>query len=355
METPHSKEFSLKTFASPIDSRNVLHENVSTFADALPAFGGVDYLPEDIDNQIHVGICTSISDTQNNGKANIKKYSADFHYLLQKKYYDYNWIEGSSILNSLKVATKYGFLPAELWTHTTLDDRNLPYDQYIAKLQAVPDSQIQGLLMLCVDRIPGYASVDVTDPYNMARAILDSKAGIICRYNITNEWWTDETGAITWDGNKLCPITPRTAVVGGHAITASKFDYRIFLQQFLPNTWGKDYGFGGVVYIDFSKYKPTEAWIILKTVPALPPFQFVHDLTLGMTSPDVIRLQQILNQNPLTTVALTGKGSIGNETNFFGSLTLIAVKKFQTLYKITPISGYVGLKTRSILNGLINK
>jgi len=60
--------------------------------------GGFNYLPTDILDQKNVGICTAISHIQNRNKANGKTYSADFQYLLQKKFYDMNWTEGSSFL-----------------------------------------------------------------------------------------------------------------------------------------------------------------------------------------------------------------------------------------------------------------
>jgi peptidoglycan hydrolase-like protein with peptidoglycan-binding domain len=81
-------------------------------------------------------------------------------------------------------------------------------------------------------------------------------------------------------------------------------------------------------------------------------------LFFGISSPDVITLQKILNSNPQTTVSTSGVGSSGDETSYFGEKTLDAVKRFQTLYRddiLSPANliaptGYVGSLTLKKLN-----
>ena len=181
---------SLGAFDSQKDSRTVKNEDIAKVSPFLLVTGGIDYLPSDILNQWSVGICTAISVVQLREKLTGNKYSPDFQYLLQKKLYDMNWNEGSSALVSLKVAKNYGFLPLSAWSYTTETDRQLSYADYIAKLQAIPDSEVQRLLGLCIDSIAGYASIDITDSQAIAQAIKDSDAGIICRYNVGAEWWS---------------------------------------------------------------------------------------------------------------------------------------------------------------------
>jgi len=76
---------------------------------------------------------------------------------------------------------------------------------------------------------------------------------------------------------------------------------------------------------------------------------FSKDLRLGETDPDVQRLQAALNKNPATQVAKSGPGSPGEETEYFGILTIAAVKKYQALHNI-PETGFVGPLTRAALS-----
>ena len=334
---------------SPKDSRTVQYKDI-TQATAPLIKGGIEYAPKDVDNQHNVGICTAIHITQNRGKKNGKKYSPDFQYLLQKKFYDKNWDEGSSIFYALKVAKNYGFLPIELFTYITEADRYLPYSKYIKKLQAIPEEEITRLIGLCIDKIAGYADVDVADAQAVAKAINDSGVGILCRYVVGKEWYTSIDGRISWLPKDINPIRPPRNPICGHAITMSAFDYTKSMKHTLPNTWGTSWCRNGSCDILFDSYKPTEAWIILDETPTIPEFKFLKDLYYGIQSPDVKQLQIRLNKDTRTQVAVSGAGSPGNETEFFGGLTLKAVKKYQVLNGIKPVYGYVGSITRASLN-----
>jgi peptidoglycan LD-endopeptidase LytH len=76
-----------------------------------------------------------------------------------------------------------------------------------------------------------------------------------------------------------------------------------------------------------------------------------RDLYQGMSGEDVRTLQKILNANGFA-VAVTGNGSSGNETTYFGPATEAAVIRFQIAHSITPSAGYVGPITRSALAAL---
>lgn len=85
---------------------------------------------------------------------------------------------------------------------------------------------------------------------------------------------------------------------------------------------------------------------------------FLRGLGVGDRGIDVLRLQQFLNTDPYTRVAISGAGSPGFETNYFGSLTRAAVNKFQKkfaseiLFYWQAPTGYVGPKTLRKLNGI---
>lgn len=90
------------------------------------------------------------------------------------------------------------------------------------------------------------------------------------------------------------------------------------------------------------------------------PFTWTRDLSQGSTGEDVRKLQQFLNSDPETRVAVSGAGSVGQETTFYGPATAAAVSKFQVKYRaevLTPgglvnPTGYFGPASRAKANSL---
>lgn len=84
---------------------------------------------------------------------------------------------------------------------------------------------------------------------------------------------------------------------------------------------------------------------------------FPINMRMGDTGIYVASLQQVLNASPDTQVALTGPGSPGQETAYFGQKTFDAVKRFQTKYYAEVLApgglvaptGFVGPATRAQL------
>ena len=323
-------------------------KDVRTFihpTNAVPVTtGGYHYPPENINHQHIVGICTAISLTQNAQKVFGKQYSAEFQYLLQKKYIDGNWDEGSAIMSAFKVGKQYGFLPQDLFPYASEADRNLPYAQYIAKLQAVPDDVIQQLLTLCTDKISAYASVPIAQE-TLGHAIVSSEGGIICRLEVGNEWWTP-----SWQTVDINPLRSPANPVSGHAIGLTWFNANDFE---LANTWGTMWNKQGCGDIGIDNYQPTEAWIpYYNHVPAVIVQQliaksnaFTKDMYFGMMkNPDVIKLQ-----NYLASIGLFNAVATGN----YGMITTASVKQFQANNGIFASGLKVGVATRLLLNKLV--
>ena len=91
-------------------------------------------------------------------------------------------------------------------------------------------------------------------------------------------------------------------------------------------------------------------------------YTFTANLKKGMRHPQVRDLQKVLNMYPQTTVANSGAGSMGLETDFFGAATARAVAKFQEINAadtLAPIgatkgTGNVFSLTRAVLNQVCN-
>jgi peptidoglycan hydrolase-like protein with peptidoglycan-binding domain len=97
------------------------------------------------------------------------------------------------------------------------------------------------------------------------------------------------------------------------------------------------------------------------SVPAtMPSAPFTRSLALGSTGSDVKALQVFLNAHGFT-IALSGNGSSGHETIYFGPATKVALMKFQQAYKqdiltpqgLTAPTGFFGTATMKVMNGMV--
>ena len=97
-------------------------------------------------------------------------------------------------------------------------------------------------------------------------------------------------------------------------------------------------------------------------LPIFSEAQITVTLKVGDRGTQVLNLQKILNSSPDTQISTSGVGSPGNETDYFGALTRIAVIKFQEKFSneilaptgLTNGTGVVGPKTLQKLNILAN-
>jgi len=237
-------KFGLGAFESPVDERTFTY-----LPTKAAQKGGERWLPEDIEDQHKVGICTGIWLIMRAQKHYGRKFNPDFQYLCQKKFYDKNWDEGSSMLCSLKVGKGIGFLPVSEWTHTTEEDRKLPYAEYIEKLKAIPDAEIERLKKIAEKyKLSAYAQITSLDRDTLANAI-DNTGAIGVRFVLDDQWWT-------------YPIEPLRAPkkpISGHAINETNYNGGSFR---VANSWGVDWADKGTAYHILKDYAPTEAWSV---------------------------------------------------------------------------------------------
>jgi hypothetical protein len=94
-------------------------------------------------------------------------------------------------------------------------------------------------------------------------------------------------------------------------------------------------------------------------IPVVSGGTFTKDLWYGLRDSDVKRLQAFLNSRGFS-IAASGNGSVGNETEYFGPLTRAALIRFQEGYRaeiLTPIgllngTGFFGSNTRAFVNSM---
>ena len=104
--------------------------------------------------------------------------------------------------------------------------------------------------------------------------------------------------------------------------------------------------------------QPSVGSVVSTRGNAACPYTWTRNLSIGSSGDDVRQLQRFLNGNPQTRVAVSGVGSAGNETNYYGPATARAVSRFQEMYAaqiLTPLglsSGTGGFytSTRKVAN-----
>lgn len=237
---------------SPYDVRLFKYAPKLDLATAIQTYdGGEKWGPAYIDNQYKVGICTAIALTMKAKRYFNKDFSPDFQYLLQKKFKDKNWNEGSSAYHAILVGYQYGFLPKKYWTWTKENDRKLSYSQYIKKLQAVPDAEIERLLEIAKQyKVTAFAQTPV-ERDAMAVATLKCD-GLLVRFVIDETWYSMNIG-------KKDKLTNTGKNKSGHIVNDVRFSGD---SRRIVNSWGQDWSEDGTAYYLLDEMRPTEAWSV---------------------------------------------------------------------------------------------
>lgn len=246
-----------------------------------------------------------------------------------------------------KLACEYG-----LATEATVkNDTTLPLSVYRQSSILTPEAFAEASKY----KLPGYVMVPVSK--NTLRQSILKYGAIAILLPIGEEWWTAKSGQSSWDKKDIMPLRRVAITVSGHEVVQNGWD-NDDLERLL-NSWSKDWADNGENVYSLKDYAPIEALAIaeiptdikqkIKGMPSPGSFRhlFLNDLQSGQSGDDVRALQIALAiENCFTYQEITG---------FFGSVTQKAVIAFQQKYGITPAVGYVGTKTRTMLNYLYNR
>lgn len=185
-----------------------------------------------------------------------------------------------------------------------------------------------------------YALVGTTID-DVAQAIRDNQGVIIGVRGQNNGSWMSEF-----------PVLP-TAFEWGHWVYACRVKMINGKKHIgFVNSWGTAAGASGWQWLSEDWFKCNidgvaaifNVWTHVFP-PAANPGPFHHtfntNLEVGMRGEEVKALQQALTLEKVYTAGVTG---------YFGNATLAGTKKFQIKYNITPVFGFVGPKTRGVLN-----
>lgn len=197
-----------------------------------------------------------------------------------------------------------------------------------------------------VFKVPNYVSLPIGDIETIASVIQTTKKGVMVWFYFKSDEWTDKPEV------KYPDLTVQTGL--RHSVCAVDF-MLINGKKYLviEDSWGTAFGMAGQRFIseDFFKARNWYASYLTSFKFDLdmqkPRFTFTTDLQIGMTSPDVVMLQDCLKFEGLFP-------NDRDSTGYFGAVTKKAVEDFQIRYKIasaiTQGFGRVGPMTRAKLN-----
>lgn len=224
----------------------------------------------------------------------------------------------------------------------TLDFPVLGNDVTLDEVTYARSGVSQAMINLASNRKGGGYGFLSDVSFNGIKQFISDHGPCILLIQVGPEFWTAPNGQSSWQEKDILPLRYPPSVVSGHFIVAHSYDEKYI---YFLNCWSDGWGRKGHGYFALN-YMPR-----VLEAGTLFPLAYGHDLYSDMTDPDVKRLQVQLNKNPATQLAISGAGSPGQETAYFGPITFAAVKKYQALNGI-PQTGYVGPLTRAALTKL---
>lgn len=283
--------FGLGAHESTVDPRNHTDDSLALGL-PYPATFKVDWGIVPIRMQFKIGKCVAEAVTRYVEKLYYRKtgtyvaLSDDFLYMITKKYFDGNTDEGTSFLNVLKAAQKYGICRFDTFNLNVNADTI--YSDYISNINNISETAIDEAANY---RIGQYLSIPLD--MSIIQSAIYKYDGIVGRFLVGNEWWTDDQGNVTWDGTKLNLTNPKVPE-SGHGVDLDGYNSLIVapkIQGDIANSWSKDWGLFGYEPFVFDDYMPTEVWAItLNPVPTTP------DTSAVISSSVVLKLIAILKK-----------------------------------------------------------
>ena len=153
------------------------------------------------------------------------------------------------------------------------------------------------------------------------------------------------------------PLMPYTSSVSWQLCSASSScppgDYAVYVRFYENGTPALTVS-SSIMLVAQNGSETTTMPSACTMISIIPPSRpFTVDLSFGSFAPAVRRLQQFLNTNGFT-LAATGAGSPGNETEYFGVRTMNALMKFKSARRadigLTTTTGSLDAKTRQYIN-----
>lgn len=270
-----------------------------------------------------------------------QEYSPDYQWVDIKGFDGYPLTDGTDMKSIFK-SLKNGSLPYGLMPEKTA----LPLSQFSSPSRVTPAMKAEAAKHV----IGGYGFAPAPQDMATLKNLIYTHKVLLSLIRLGDEFWTDSRGNTSWAEKDILPLRQSKRIISGHFIDIGAYDEKY---AYFANWWSDRWGRVGYGYFDLA-YLPQVVQIgtLVDSLDKVVLPKFERDLALGMSGPDVAALQRYLNAHGYQ-VGLSGAGSPGRETNYFGSLTRAAVSRLQQANGIRPTAGYFGPITRKFVNATL--
>lgn len=245
--------------ASPDDDRDYIYEPVEKYPTVLQHRN----LIGEIEDQGLTGSCTANSVVS---ACEILLQKANSHRNLSRlfNYYTTRELEGrlgqsgAVLRNAIKQAQKLGLPDESIW----------PYDESKAEVKPSEDAYTSAIehKLFRYERIKGSTDKELV---HCVKSAISEGYPVVFGTPVTQQWMNMRGGDITYRG-----VTENDPIVGGHAMVIIGYSLDYFV---IENSWGKQWGDGGLGYIPVSLVSSFfDLWVIKGfdkeiIIPPVPP------------------------------------------------------------------------------------